>query len=72
MTDAILLKMSDGCQCNVTLVYKDGKRLKGFIDTYESRYDNDGEASVCFAGEDGEMLIVEEHELADVIVEDEE
>ena len=70
MADAILLKMSDGCQRNVTLVYKDGRRAKGFIDTYESRYDNDGEASVCFAGENGEMLIVEEHELADVIVED--
>lgn len=68
MPDSILLKMSDGCQNNVTLVYKDGRRVKGFIDTYESRYDNDGEASICFAGEDGEMIIVEEHELDDVIM----
>lgn len=69
MTDEILLKMSDGCQSNVTLVYKDGRRVRGFIDTYESRYDNDGEASICFANEDGELLIVEEHELDDVIIE---
>lgn len=71
MSQAILHKMSDAAQCNVTLVYKDGHKLKGFVDTYESRYDNDGEASICFAGEHGEMLIVEEHELADVIISEE-
>lgn len=63
-------KVADAITPRTTLVYKDGGRVKGFIDTYESRYDNDGEASVCFAGENGDMLIVEEHELADVIVED--
>jgi hypothetical protein len=69
MKVSIRRKMSDGAGCDVILVYKDGHKLKGYIDTYESRYDNDGEASICFAGENGEMLIVEEHELADVIIE---
>ena len=68
MNDSILDKMYDAEQCNVTLVYKDGHKLKGYVDVYESRYDNDGEASICFAGEHGEMLIVWEHELADVII----
>lgn len=69
MKVSIRRKMSDGAGCDVTLVYKDGRKLKGYIDTYESRYDNDGEASICFEGEHGEMLIVEEHELADVIID---
>lgn len=71
MNDEILLKMSDGCQCNVTLVFTDGRELKGFIDNYESRYDNDGEASICFATEDGDLILVEEHELADIIIDEE-
>lgn len=69
MEDSIRFKMSEGAQCNVTLVYRDGTQLNGFIDTYESRYDNDGEASICFAGENGEMFIVEEHEIDDIIIE---
>lgn len=69
MNDEIIEKMEDAQQYDVTLVYKDGHKLKGFVDVYESRYDNDGEASICFAGEHGERLIVEEHELKDVIVD---
>lgn len=71
MNDVILEKMQDAEQCNATIVYKDGSRLKGYVDVYESRYDNDGEASICFAGENGEMLIVEEHELTDIIIDGE-
>lgn len=39
-----LVKMSNGCQRNVTLAFTDGRELKGFIDNYASRYNNDGEA----------------------------
>lgn len=70
MNDEIMEKMGDYEQEYVELVYRDGKRLKGYIDVYSSRYDNDGEASICFSGENGEMLIVEESELRDIIVDD--
>ena len=71
MNDDILEKMRDAEQCNVTLIFRNGNRLKGYVDVFESRYDNDGEASICFAGENGEMLIVEEHELEDIIIAEE-
>lgn len=70
MADSIIDKMADAQQCDAILVYKDGHKLKGFVDVYESRYDNDGDASICFEGEHGERLIVEEHELDDVIIDE--
>ena len=70
MNDKIIEKMEDAQLYDATLVYKDGHELKGYVVVYETRYDNDnGEASFCFDGEHGEKLIVEEHELADVIVD---
>lgn len=69
MDDRILDKMYDAEQCNATLVFKDGRTLHGYVDVYESRYDNDGEASICFAGENGENTIVYESELEDVVVD---
>ena len=71
LNDEVMEKMGDAEGHSVTLVYRDGSRLKGIVDVYESRYDNDGEASICFSAEDGRGLIVDEHELSDVIIEDE-
>lgn len=68
MDDSIILKMSDACQHNVTLVFKDGRKQRGFVDTYDSRYDNDGEASICVDGGNGENTIIEESELEDIII----
>ena len=68
--DQIMEKMSESCQHNAAVKFVDGKVLDGFVDTFESRYDNDGEASICFAGVNGEMLIIEEQEIADVVVTD--
>lgn len=67
MNDKVMLKMEECVQRNVKISFKDGRKLSGFVDVYESRYDNDGEASVCFAGDNGEMLIIEEHEIEDIV-----
>lgn len=66
MNDNIMNKMADYEQQDVLLTFNDGKKIEGYIDVFESRYDNDGEASICFAGVHGEMLIVEESEIADI------
>lgn len=66
LNDEIMYKMDDCVQMNVLLSFKDGRQMEGYVDTFESRYDNDGEASICFAGVNGEMLIVEESEIADI------
>lgn len=63
MSDQILSAMEDCEQQNVVVSLSDGKELHGFVDVFESRYDNDGEASICFAGDDGEMLILEESDI---------
>ena len=67
MNDLIMRKMGECCASNAVVIFSDGSKLRGYVDTYESRYDNDGEASICFAGENGEMLIIEEHEIIDII-----
>lgn len=66
MNDEIMIKMSDFQQENVDIVLKNGEKLHGFIDVFESRYDNDGEASICFASDDGKMLIIEEGEIENI------
>lgn len=67
MNDQVMRKMGECCGCNVIVTFSDGSTQIGYVDTYESRYDNDGEASICFAGENGEMLIIEEHEILDLV-----
>lgn len=59
MNDQVMRKMCECCGCNAIATFLDGSTLIRYVDTYESRYDNDGEASICFAGENGEMLIIE-------------
>lgn len=70
MNDEIMRKMADCDQCSVEVIFKDGRKLNGFVDVFETRYDNDGEASICFAGDEGEMLIIEESEIKDIISKD--
>ncbi len=67
MNDTIMKKMADCDQCDAEVTFNDGRRLKGFVDVFESRYDNDGDASICFAGDNGEMLIIEESDIKDII-----
>lgn len=66
MNDEILEAMEDCEQQNVVVKLTSGEELKGYVDVFESRYDNDGEASICFAGEDGQMLILEESDIAEI------
>lgn len=66
MNDKILEAMEDCEQQNVVVKLTSGEEIRGFVDVFESRYDNDGEASICFAGEDGQMLILEESDIAEI------
>lgn len=61
---SIVELMEQSEQKQIKYVDKDGVERKGYVDVFESSYDNDdGEASICFAGEDGEMLIVYESDI---------
>lgn len=62
MTDLLHL-MSQSEQQRIRYTDKSGNIREGFVDVFETRYDNDGEASICFAGDSGEMLIVYESEI---------
>ena len=61
--------MSKFEQENVLLTTSDGKEYIGYIDVFESRYDNEdddppfaGQGSICFYSDDGDsMLLYEEH-----------
>lgn len=64
--DTLLLFMAESDQCRIEYTDKSGVIHTGFVEVYESRDDNDGEASLCFAGDNGEMLIVEESDIADI------
>lgn len=67
---SILELMIQSEQKRIKYVDKGGVEHTGYVDVYESRYDNDGEASICFAGEDGEMLIVYESEIESIEILD--
>lgn len=67
---SILELMIQSEQKRIKYVDKGGAEHTGYVDVYESRYDNDGEASICFAGEDGEMLIVYESEIESIEILD--
>ena len=70
MNDEIMEMMGDCEKKHVTVEMKDGRTLHGFVDVFESRYDNDGEASICFAGDKGEMLIIEESDISSITPDD--
>ena len=71
--------MEDGQQGRIEYIDKDGVKHTGYVDVYESPYDNgdedgnDGEASICFDGDNGEMLVVFESEIQKIrILSDDE
>ena len=66
MSDTIMEQMEECEQCMVTVVTSDGKTLHGYVDVFETRYDNDGESSICFAGDEGDMLILEESDIKSI------
>ena len=59
----ILKIMEESDQRRIEYTDKNGIVRTGYVDVYESRYDNEGEASLCFAGDEGEMLIVNESDI---------
>ena len=70
MNDAIMEQMAECEQRMVTVVTSEGKTLHGYVDVFETRYDNDGEASICFAGDKGDMLILEESDIKSITADD--
>lgn len=66
MDDDLIIRMYECSRKNAKLTFKDDSVATGFVDTYESRGDNDGVASICFASDDGRMLIVDEVDLIDI------
>lgn len=66
VNDEIMKKMWELEQENARVKFKDGNVLTGFVDVFSTRYDNDGEATICFASDDGQMLIISESEVADI------
>ena len=68
--EQIIELMEQSEQHHIEYTDTDGVVRSGFVDVYESRYNNDGEASICFAGDDGEMLIVEESDILDIEILD--
>ena len=71
MNDELMMAMWKCNQKRAVVTFKSGMELKGFVDTFESRDDNDGEASICFEGNNGAMLIIDESDL-DAIRPDEQ
>ena len=67
-SEEILEKMSDSEGKHISLTFSNGNILDGYVDVFSTRYDNDGEASICFAGENGEMLVVEESDIEDIVI----
>lgn len=60
--------MADSDQCRIEYVDNEGNTHTGFVDVYETAYDNDefDESSLCFAGDNGEMIIVWEHNIKSI------
>lgn len=67
-SEEILEKMSDSEGKHISLTFSNGNILDGYVDVFSTRYDNDGEASICFAGENGEMLVVEESDIENIVI----
>ena len=66
MNNVIMEQMAECEQHMVTVTTNDGRKIHGYVDVFESRYDNDGEASICFAGDGGQMLILEESDIRSI------
>lgn len=66
MNDKLMKEMYECQQKMATVITSDGRTLHGFVDVFETRYDNDGEASICFAGDGGAMLILEESDIKSI------
>lgn len=66
MNDDIMDKMWSLQKKKAKVTFKDGRVLTGFVDAFQTRYDNDGEATICFASDDSQMLLIEEGEIADI------
>lgn len=62
----ILKIMEESDQRRIEYTDKNGIVHTGYVDVYESRDDNEGDASLCFAGDEGEMLIVNESDITNI------
>lgn len=60
--------MMESDQKRIEYTDKSGIKHIGYVDAAKSRDDNDGEASLCFTGSTGEILIVIESQIAAIIL----
>lgn len=60
--------MMESDQERIEYTDKSGIKHIGYVDVTKSRDNNDGEASLCFMGNTGEMLIVNESHIAEIIL----
>lgn len=69
MNDVVMEQMAECVHENVIISLRDGRKRKGFIDVFESRFDNDSEASVFIIEETGIGLLLEESDIASVTID---
>jgi hypothetical protein len=69
--------MEDSQQGRIEYIDRDGVKHTGYVDVYESPYDNSdddykaGEATICFDDDNGDMTIVYESDIKEIrILED--
>lgn len=70
--DEILDVMSESEECIVEITDVKDETIIGYVDLYESRYDNeddegnDGEASICVDTEDGQSYLLYESDIKEI------
>jgi len=67
-TEALIILMEESDQEYIEYTDKDRVVHTGYVDAYKSRDDNDGEALLLFAGNNGDRLIVEESDIAEITI----
>ena len=74
MNDEIIEKMEDAQLYDATLVYKDGRKRKGFVVTCFSQYDDynndDDDAKIVIKDKQGKERTVYGKELEDIIIDE--
>lgn len=65
--------MEDSQHCRVEYTDTDGNKHTGYVEIYETPYDNDGdEGSICIDRDDGCSLCLYESDILDIRILDDE
>lgn len=71
MKDEIKNQLSEYNQEYVKIVFKDSRKIKGFIEFYRSGDGHDCEAFICLAGDFGGLLFIKESEISLIEIDQE-